>query len=33
VPGHCTGWKATQRLAQALPDAFVQPSVGTIVRF
>jgi 7,8-dihydropterin-6-yl-methyl-4-(beta-D-ribofuranosyl)aminobenzene 5'-phosphate synthase len=32
VPGHCTGWKATHRLAQALPDAFVQPSVGTVVR-
>ena len=33
VPGHCTGWKATHRLAQALPGAFVQPSVGTVVRF
>ena len=33
VPGHCTGWKATHRLAQALPDAFVQPSVGTVFRF
>jgi 7,8-dihydropterin-6-yl-methyl-4-(beta-D-ribofuranosyl)aminobenzene 5'-phosphate synthase len=33
VPGHCTGWKATHRLAQALPDAFVQPSVGTVLRF
>ena len=33
VPGHCTGWKATHRLAQALPDAFVQPSVGTMLRF
>jgi 7,8-dihydropterin-6-yl-methyl-4-(beta-D-ribofuranosyl)aminobenzene 5'-phosphate synthase len=32
VPGHCTGWKATHRLAQALPEAFVQPSVGTVVR-
>ena len=27
------GWKATHRLAQAFPDAFIQPSVGTIVRF
>ena len=27
------GWKATHRLAQALPDAFVQPSVGTVLRF
>jgi 7,8-dihydropterin-6-yl-methyl-4-(beta-D-ribofuranosyl)aminobenzene 5'-phosphate synthase len=33
VPGHCTGWKATHRLAQALPDAFVQPSVGTVLQF
>jgi 7,8-dihydropterin-6-yl-methyl-4-(beta-D-ribofuranosyl)aminobenzene 5'-phosphate synthase len=33
VPGHCTGWKATHRLAQAMPDAFVQPSVGTVLRF
>jgi 7,8-dihydropterin-6-yl-methyl-4-(beta-D-ribofuranosyl)aminobenzene 5'-phosphate synthase len=33
VPGHCTGWKATHRLAQAFPEAFVQPSVGTVVRF
>jgi 7,8-dihydropterin-6-yl-methyl-4-(beta-D-ribofuranosyl)aminobenzene 5'-phosphate synthase len=33
VPGHCTGWKATHRLAQAMPGAFVQPSVGTVLRF
>jgi 7,8-dihydropterin-6-yl-methyl-4-(beta-D-ribofuranosyl)aminobenzene 5'-phosphate synthase len=33
VPGHCTGWKATHRLAQAMPEAFVQPSVGTLLRF
>jgi metal-dependent hydrolase (beta-lactamase superfamily II) len=33
VPGHCTGWKATHRLAAALPEAFVQPSVGKVVRF
>jgi 7,8-dihydropterin-6-yl-methyl-4-(beta-D-ribofuranosyl)aminobenzene 5'-phosphate synthase len=33
MPGHSTGWKATHRLAQALPDAFVQPSVGTVLRF
>ena len=33
VPGHCTGWRATHRLAQALPEAFVQPSVGTVLRF
>jgi len=33
LPGHCTGWKATHRLAQAMPGAFVQPSVGSVVRF
>jgi len=27
--GHCTGWKATHALARELPEAFVQPSVGT----
>ena len=29
VPGHCTGWAATHRIAQAMPDAFIQHSVGT----
>jgi 7,8-dihydropterin-6-yl-methyl-4-(beta-D-ribofuranosyl)aminobenzene 5'-phosphate synthase len=33
VPGHCTGWKAVHQLAATLPDAFVQPSVGTRYRF
>lgn len=33
VPAHCTGWRATHELARALPDAFVQPSVGTVLRF
>jgi 7,8-dihydropterin-6-yl-methyl-4-(beta-D-ribofuranosyl)aminobenzene 5'-phosphate synthase len=33
VPGHCTGWKATHQLARAMPEAFVQPSVGTVFRF
>jgi metal-dependent hydrolase (beta-lactamase superfamily II) len=33
VPGHCTGWKGTHRLAQAMPEAFVQPLVGTTLRF
>lgn len=33
VPGHCTGWKAVHRLAATMPDAFVQPSVGTTIRF
>jgi len=29
VPTHCTGWRATHAIAAALPDAFVQGSVGT----
>jgi 7,8-dihydropterin-6-yl-methyl-4-(beta-D-ribofuranosyl)aminobenzene 5'-phosphate synthase len=33
VPGHCTGWKATHRLAAAFAGAFIQPSVGTVLRF
>jgi 7,8-dihydropterin-6-yl-methyl-4-(beta-D-ribofuranosyl)aminobenzene 5'-phosphate synthase len=33
VPTHCTGWRAVHALAQAMPKAFVQPSIGTSVRF
>ena len=33
VPGHCTGWKATHLLAQKLPDAYIQTSVGTRLHF
>lgn len=33
VPAHCTGWRAVHALASALPDAFVQPSVGTMFEF
>ncbi|HEX6448188.1 MAG TPA: MBL fold metallo-hydrolase [Trebonia sp.] len=29
VPGHCTGWRAQHTLAAALPDAWVQTSVGS----
>ena len=29
VPAHCTGWRATHAIAAALPDAFIQSSVGT----
>ena len=29
VPQHCSGWKAMFRMAQVLPDAFVQNTVGT----
>jgi len=33
IPGHCTGWRATHQLARLFPDAFVQSSVGTMLRF
>jgi 7,8-dihydropterin-6-yl-methyl-4-(beta-D-ribofuranosyl)aminobenzene 5'-phosphate synthase len=33
VPGHCTGWRATHALSRLMPDAFVQGSVGTRLRF
>jgi len=33
LTAHCTGWKAVHQLARALPDAFVQPAVGTVVTF
>jgi len=29
VPGHCTGFDATRAISLAMPDAFVQSSVGT----
>ena len=29
VPGHCTGWTATHRIAREMPEAFLQNSVGT----
>ena len=33
VPGHCTGWKAVHELALRMPQAYVQTSVGTTLRF
>lgn len=33
LPAHCTGWKAVHELARTMPDAFVQPAVGTTVTF
>jgi 7,8-dihydropterin-6-yl-methyl-4-(beta-D-ribofuranosyl)aminobenzene 5'-phosphate synthase len=29
VPAHCTGWRATQGIAQSMPEAYVPSSVGT----
>lgn len=33
LPAHCTGWKAVHLVARAMPEAFVQPAVGTVVSF
>jgi len=33
LPAHCSGWKAVHLLARAMPEAFVQPAVGTVVSF
>jgi len=29
VPAHCTGWRATQRIAHTMPEAYTPNSVGT----
>jgi 7,8-dihydropterin-6-yl-methyl-4-(beta-D-ribofuranosyl)aminobenzene 5'-phosphate synthase len=31
IPAHCTGWKATHKLAARFPDAFVVSTVGTTI--
>jgi len=33
VPGHCSGWKATQQIAASLPQAYYQSNVGTRLHF
>ena len=33
VPGHCTGWRAMHLLSHAMPEAYVQGSVGTRIHF
>ena len=33
IPGHCTGWKAIHEVARHMPQAYVQPSVGTRLHF
>ena len=33
VPAHCSGWKAVHAIARAMPEAFVQPAVGTTITF
>jgi 7,8-dihydropterin-6-yl-methyl-4-(beta-D-ribofuranosyl)aminobenzene 5'-phosphate synthase len=33
VPCHCTGWKATNRIIETVPEKFIQSSVGTTFQF
>lgn len=33
VPGHCTGWRATNQVVQALPNAYAASNVGTTFAF
>ena len=33
IPCHCTGWKATNRIIEAMPGKFIQTSVGTVFHF
>ena len=33
VPCHCTGWKATNRIIETMPEKFIQTGVGTVFTF
>lgn len=33
IPCHCTGWKATNRIIEVMPEKFIQTSVGTSFNF
>jgi 7,8-dihydropterin-6-yl-methyl-4-(beta-D-ribofuranosyl)aminobenzene 5'-phosphate synthase len=33
VPCHCTGWKATNRIIETMPEKFIQSAVGTSFQF
>jgi 7,8-dihydropterin-6-yl-methyl-4-(beta-D-ribofuranosyl)aminobenzene 5'-phosphate synthase len=33
VPCHCTGWKATNKIIDTMPEKFIQSSVGSIFYF
>lgn len=33
VPGHCTGWRATHKVSQALPNVYTASNVGTTFIF
>ena len=32
-PCHCTGWKATNKIIELMPEKFIQASVGTTFEF
>jgi 7,8-dihydropterin-6-yl-methyl-4-(beta-D-ribofuranosyl)aminobenzene 5'-phosphate synthase len=33
IPCHCTGWKATNKIIEMMPEKFIQTSVGTSFNF
>lgn len=33
IPCHCTGWKATNRIIETMPERFIQSGVGTTFKF
>jgi 7,8-dihydropterin-6-yl-methyl-4-(beta-D-ribofuranosyl)aminobenzene 5'-phosphate synthase len=33
IPCHCTGWKATNKIIDLMPDRFIQSAVGTTFNF
>jgi 7,8-dihydropterin-6-yl-methyl-4-(beta-D-ribofuranosyl)aminobenzene 5'-phosphate synthase len=33
IPCHCTGWKATNKIIEVMPEKFIQTSVGTSFSF
>ncbi len=33
IPCHCTGWKATNKIIDLMPDKFIQSAVGTTFTF
>jgi 7,8-dihydropterin-6-yl-methyl-4-(beta-D-ribofuranosyl)aminobenzene 5'-phosphate synthase len=33
IPTHCTGWESSHRVAQAMPEAFILNTVGSVIHF
>ena len=33
APCHCTGWKATNKIIETMPEKFIQSGVGTTFQF